>query len=256
MIHWLRELDRVLRGDAVRPGAPGTEAFAVSAARLAGVSLLLGVAYGACMGVYALCDRASPEPRQLVADMAKVPALFLLTLAVTFPSLYVFNVLVGARLSLADLTRLMASSLAVLLAVLAGFGPVVAFFSVTTASYPFLLLLNVAVFTAAGAFGMAFLFRTLRRLEGLLSAPELAPAPEGPTEAATEPVPVVPEAGRAARGRAVFACWVTVFALVGGQMSWVLRPFLGSPDREFTWLRPRESSFFEAVARALRNLLS
>ena len=38
---------------------------------------------------------------QLFASAVKVPALFFLTLAVTFPSLYVFNALVGSRLAVA-----------------------------------------------------------------------------------------------------------------------------------------------------------
>jgi hypothetical protein len=38
---------------------------------------------------------------QIPASMLKVPALFLLTLIVTLPSLYVFNALVGSRLTMA-----------------------------------------------------------------------------------------------------------------------------------------------------------
>jgi hypothetical protein len=52
----------------------------------------------------------------------------------------------------------------------------------------------------------------------------------------------------------VFRVWLVAFALVGAQMSWVLRPFIGSPTQEFAWFRPRESSFFEAVIRSLRSL--
>jgi len=39
-------------------------------------------------------------------------------------------------------------------------------------------------------------------------------------------------------------------------MSWVLRPFVGSPQLDFTWFRPRQSSFFEAVLKSLRMLLN
>ncbi len=34
--------------------------------------------------------------------------------------------------------------------------------------------------------------------------------------------------------------------MVGAQMSWVLRPFIGG-GREFALFRPRGSNFFEAV---------
>jgi hypothetical protein len=45
----------------------------------------------------------------------------------------------------------------------------------------------------------------------------------------------------------VFGCWVVLFGIVGAQMSWVLRPFLGTPGLPFEWFRPRGSNFFEAV---------
>ena len=48
----------------------------------------------------------------------------------------------------------------------------------------------------------------------------------------------------------------TVTDLVGAQMAWVLRPFVGSPSQPFQWFRVRESSFFEAVWQAIRTLLS
>ena len=52
----------------------------------------------------------------------------------------------------------------------------------------------------------------------------------------------------------VFRIWIMVFGLVGAQMAWVLRPFLGSPHQAFTWFRPRSSNFFEAILYALQHL--
>ena len=57
------------------------------------------------------------------------------------------------------------------------------------------------------------------------------------------------------RVKTVFLCWMVIFALVGVQMAWVLRPFLGKPDQAFQWFSPRESNFFEAVWQALWSLL-
>jgi hypothetical protein len=47
-----------------------------------------------------------------------------------------------------------------------------------------------------------------------------------------------------------------VFAIVGAQMSWVLRPFIGDPDLPFQWFRQRDSNFFIDVVRAIGRLLS
>lgn len=256
---WFLELDRVLRGDATRSTALRSGTVEVSAGRLAAVGVLLGSSYGLCLGFFGLFNHAAPEYRLLVNGMVKVPALFGLTLAVTFPSLYVFNALVGSRLPLTGLARLMSAALSVVLAVLASFGPIVGFFAVTTTSYPFIVLLNVAVFGVSGLLGMGFLLQTLHRLSEAVGtlldeAPPEAPASEGQVS----DVPAVRPVWRAAdvRVKTVFACWVVVFAVVGAQMSWVLRPFIGSPGQEFTWFRPREASFFEAVLRALHQLVS
>ena len=256
----LKELDRVLRGEANNPatGRPGPD---VAILPLVTANLVLGAFYGVCMGIFGLSGRAEPEYRQMIADAVKVPLLFLLTLLVTFPSLYVFSALVGSRLGAADLARLMTAGLGVLLAVLAAFGPIVGFFSVTTSSYPFVLLLNVAVFTLSGAFGLSYLIHTLDNMlpQSEIALPELIENPELETEATVARDPELrrrlrtpPRSTSAAQ--TVLYVWLVVFALVGAQMSWVLRPFIGAPSMEFTWFRPREASFFEAVAKSFRML--
>ncbi|MFY8201909.1 MAG: hypothetical protein ACOVLE_14630, partial [Pirellula staleyi] len=54
----------------------------------------------------------------------------------------------------------------------------------------------------------------------------------------------------------IFRVWVFVFAVVGAQMSWVLRPFIGSPDLEFSWFRERSGNFFQTVFVMLFRLFS
>ena len=110
------------------------------------VLLILAMTYGACMGCFALLREGVPALLQMLAAMVKVPALFVLTLLVTFPSLYVFNALVGSRLSIASVLRLLVAAMAVMVAVLASLGPIVAFFSVSTTTYSFMVLINVVVF--------------------------------------------------------------------------------------------------------------
>jgi hypothetical protein len=192
---------------------------------------------------------------QLIATSVKVPALFYLTLLVTFPSLYVFNALVGSRLTLTSVLRLLVASLAVNLAVLSSLGPIVLFFSVSTKSYVFIVLLNVAIFSVAGVLGLVFLLQTMHRLTSTVSgASNLNPngRSDGDEPSALE----MPSGQALARHtRLVFGCWVVVFALVGAQLGWVLRPFIGSPGQPFSWFRVRESNFFEAVLKALGTLL-
>jgi hypothetical protein len=53
---------------------------------------------------------------------------------------------------------------------------------------------------------------------------------------------------------AVFYIWVVIYGLVGAQMGWLLRPFIGHPALEFQWFRAREGNFFIGLYNNLRQL--
>ena len=283
MMNAVRSLDRVLRGDATRPGDLARGSVDVPVGGLSVVILGLAMIYGACMGAFALVSRWG-TPRlhdgllQVASSAVKVPLLLVLTLAVTCPSLYVFNALLGSRLTVAALLRLLTASVGVLAALLASFGTILVFFSLSTESYAFIVLLNVALFAISGTLGLGFLLQTLHRLA---AAAAVAPVPVEP--AAVPVVPGDPESlelrdpppprrawdpallpgpldrlsaeYREQRSvRRVFRIWVVVFGLVGAQMSWVLRPFILAPDATFAVFRHRESNFFGAVASKVGSL--
>jgi hypothetical protein len=270
MIRQFKQLDRILRGEATRLPALRDGIIDISARGLFGILLLLGLLYGICMGLFSVINSHAHDYRQLLATTIKVPALFFLTILVTFPSLYVFNALVGSRLTLLSVLRLLVASLGVMLAVLASFGTIVAFFSASTTSYPFMVLLNVVVFAASGFLGLLFLFQTLHRLT-LVQEEPLSPTPvipvepseSTPTDQPILPPPLPPSALDRIEGRilgshvkAIFRIWVIVFGLVGAQMGWILRPFIGRPGLPFSFFRERGSNFFEAVFNQIHNLLS
>jgi hypothetical protein len=179
MWNGVQQLDRLLRGEATRLSALRQGIIELPENGLTGVILLLGVLYGLCMGTFALFNKElGAALLQMVSSMAKVPALFFCTLLVTFPSLYVFNALVGSRLTVSAVWRLLIAMMAVMLAVLASLGPIVAFFSISTTNYSFMLMLNVVVFLVSGFLGLKFLLHTLHRLSIVLkeaNAPTAAP---------------------------------------------------------------------------------
>ena len=55
--------------------------------------------------------------------------------------------------------------------------------------------------------------------------------------------------------KTVFRIWVLVFGLVGAQMAWVLRPFIGAPGQPFVIFRGKQSNFFEAIWQQLADML-
>ncbi|MGC3966398.1 MAG: hypothetical protein QM775_03200 [Pirellulales bacterium] len=263
MIRWFRQLDQILRGELTRPDSLRGGRFQFSLTGVSAVAVVLAMIYGACIGAYSIfriIDQAEfpASYRQMLASTVKTPALFFLTLLITFPSLYVFNALVGSRLRITDVARLLIASLGINLAVLASLGPIVAFFSLSTNSYAFMVLLNVGVFAASGFLGLIFLVQTMNRLQyaerelTAVAAPAEASPSEIPSPLALPPGPpaaVDRIAGHVFGGhvKLVFGIWIVVFGLVGAQMGWNLRPFIGSPTEDFRWFRQRESNFFQAL---------
>jgi hypothetical protein len=245
-----KQLDTVLRGDALRVGA--TDKFLdFAVGPMLCLNALLAAVYGVCMGAFAVLTREEPEWRQMLASALKVPLLFIITLLVTFPSLYVFSTILGSRLKLVDLVRILTAGLSVLVTVLCAFGPIVAFFSASTTSYSFILLLNLAVFTASGLFGVTHLYRGVSRASQTAFASK-----QENTDFEYEDHRETQEAQRKkyTSTQRIFVVWILVFGIVGAQSGWILRPFVGSPDLPFTWFRPKQGSFFEGAGTSLRML--
>jgi hypothetical protein len=289
MISWFKHLDDLLRGRKTSPDRLAEGKVELSLRMFVPLVIVLGLTYGFFMGWYAIFSRDPASYEQWLASTVKLPLLFLLTLLVTFPSLYVFNALVGCRLSFAATLRLLVGAIAVNVAVAASLGPILGFFTFSTTgnnSYPFMILLNVVLLAIGGFVGLAFLLHTLRRLAwtpasrrypppsdldgtnlpGELakrrqssedspnaadpSGSESSPNGVGPLDHVYDDVPE--QALGTARG--IFQIWVIIYGLVGAQMGWLLRPFIGSPNMDFQWFRPRSGNFFQAVFQHIQNL--
>jgi hypothetical protein len=172
----LGAIDTLLRGGFNRREDLERGRFDIPASTLILAGLVLGVSYGAFMGLFAGLRGGTGAIAQVLTSMVKVPALFLLTLTVTFPSLYVFSALSGSRLQFQDTLRLLLAAIAVNLTLLASFGPVTGFFTLSTESYPFMILLNVFFFTVSGVIGLGFLRKALGSVFASPVAPAATPA--------------------------------------------------------------------------------
>jgi hypothetical protein len=310
VINWLKQLDELLRGERVRGELLLQGKIDLKLRVFVPLAIVLGGAYGFFMGFYALLAWRHGSIMQLVATTVKLPALFLLTLGVTFPSLYVFNALVGCRMTFQATMRVLVGAIVVNLAIAASLGPILAFFSLSTTSYVFIVLLNVALLSVAGVISLSFLLRALRALarsrahaeaaseaeqamaqhtlhqqshqplafgEGgpppipgpPMNAPPIAPGfsrlgeQEDPARAADRMRHAIATAAarraeqvvakRESVANFILTIWVVIYMLVGTQMGWILRPFIGNPGAEFAWFRPREGSFFTAVWGAIQH---
>ena len=219
------EFDDLLRGRRTDHAAL-VDGFASLDIRALGTgSFLLCAGYGAAVGLFGALNQ---HPLQLASATLKLPLLFLLSAIVSFPALYVFTALAGARQGGMPMLRVVAAAGAVNAAVLASLGPIYAFFTLTTTSVAFMKLLNVAFLALAGGVALEFLRRTLVRMEAGFNTIETAPPP--------------PARHDGALGRhnleTVFALWLVLQAFVACQAGWVLRPFVADPGASFNWVTP------------------
>jgi hypothetical protein len=287
-MNWFKQLDELLRGRVTSPERLMLGRIDLSLRRFVIMAAILGAMYGFFMGWYALSiylgdTTLSPGRwQQALASTVKLPMLFLLTLVVTFPSLYVFNAMIGCRLTFGDTLRLLVAAVTINVAVAASLGTILGFFTLSTTSYPFMVLLNVVLLGIAGVVALAFLLQTLRRLsypvwpadhaesahhqarpmsnengppEAVSPQAQLPPPDERRWGPLDNPETVRPSAQGLGHARTIFQIWVIIYMLVGVQMGWILRPFIGSPEMPFTWFRPRSGNFFIGVIASIQRLI-
>ncbi len=185
-----------------------------------------------CFGIYGAIIGAtnSTMPIQILASAVKLPALYLVTLIVCLPTLYIFNAFFGSRSTIRQHWAYLLSAITVISVLLCGFAPITLFFLLTVNDKFFFLLLNVAIFALTGILGVSFLYRTMK-----------------PTEANEQ-------SGNIKIRKNILKFWLGLYGFVGTQLGWTLRPFFGTGST-FEVFRPREGSFFTAVWETFHRLI-
>ncbi len=177
--------------------------------------------YGAVLG-------STHSPAQALSSAVKLPILFLVTLLVCVPTLYFFNVLFGSDQSIAQNVALILTAIAVTAVLLVSFAPIAIFFLLTTSQYQFFKLLNVVIFGISGVMGVVFLAHGMRVMRGS-------------------------EAGETER-RWVLRLWMFLYAFVGSQLAWTIRPFIGAPSMHFELFRQLGGNFYTNIFASLGEI--
>lgn len=193
--------------------------------------------YGVVIGIY-------QSLLQAVSSAVKLPILFLLTLAICLPTLYLFNLFGGGRMSVRQVFALALSAITITSALTLAFVPITLFFMLTVQSYLFFVLLNTAILTLTGAAGLQFLMAGSRAINQMAAAEQAAPEAPAPAPKA----PAVINTG-------LLRLWLLLYMFVGTQLGWTLRPFFGMPGEAFVLFRTIEGSFYTAVIKIILNLL-
>ena len=177
------------------------------------VLMMLGAAaYGAVLGMW-------HGPRLALYCAIKFPLVLLLTTVITIAFSWLAAMLLGVPLSFAQVVALNLLALGTAATILASLVPVAWLFTISSppptaaerTTHNLLYLMHTVFVAACGLGGMRSLWMALR-------------ATRRPQQALV----------------AVFAVWIVTYALVGGEVAWALRPFVGSvsPDFPVVFLRP------------------
>jgi hypothetical protein len=180
------------------------------------------MAYGAVMGSF------GGRGLQAVYSAVKVPLLLAATVGLSLPSFFILNTLRGLRADFPSAVRAVVASQAGVTVVLVSLAPVTAFWYTSTTGYQAAILFNGLMFGVASVAAQAPLHRAYR-----------------------------PLVARDPRHRALVRVWLVLYAFVGVQMGWVLRPFIGDPAGPVQFFRPGAwDNAYVIVARMVWEQLS
>jgi hypothetical protein len=225
------EIATLLRGDVEKISAWSGSSDAWRYLLQAGVIVAGAGCYGAAMGWWR-------DPQQALYTAIKFPLIILLTTAGNALINGMLAPLLGLNIPFRQSFAAILMSLTVASAILGAFSPLIAFLVWNTpgvgampaagGAYNVILLAHVTAIAIAGTTGNARLFQLLSRL-----------------------------AGRRSVAQQVWFAWLAVNFFLGSQLSWILRPFVGSPGLPVEFLRSNalHGNFYEAVFYSFKHLL-
>lgn len=187
-------------------------------------------AFGAAMGSWRAGEQAA-------WSAIKLPVVMIATAAGNALINGMLAPLLGVNLRLSESFAAVLASFALAAVILGAFSPLMAFLvwnfpppvageSASVAVRSAMLLTLVGMIAFAGVTANVRLFQLLRRLSDGLAAARLLLA------------------------------WLSVNLLLGSQLSWIARPFIGEADAPVTFFEPHalDGSFYDELARAIAEL--
>ncbi|MBC8047184.1 MAG: actin-binding WH2 domain-containing protein [Fimbriimonadaceae bacterium] len=183
-----------------------------------------------CFGIYGFIIGLSQGFLQGAISIAKLPVLYILTLLICIPAFFIFSSIFGSTKSLWQGLALGLTATCIIGILLIGFAPVTLFILITTENYQFFKVLNVVFFAISGIVGARLFYKSIQtHLE--------TDEPKG-------------------LSRIWFLrLWIVLYAFVGSQLGWTLRPFFGNPEQEFVAFQEVRGNFYSNMAKSLGHVL-
>jgi hypothetical protein len=216
--------DSVLRGESARLRVEWSTRMPVPLV-LAALMVCFGMFYGGIMGTYG--GVAGPRIWQVVYSAVKVPFLLIATFALSLPSFFVVNTLLGLREDFERVVRSLMATQAGLTVILSSLAPFTAFWYASGSRYQPAILFNGVMFAVA-----SFSAQWMLRRDYL---PLIAKDP---------------------KHRWMLRVWIAIYVFVGIQMGWILRPFIGDPKIPVQFFRENSwSNAYEVVIEMIWDVL-
>ena len=219
MTSLLLQADAVLRGNLSSLAAGRTGR---TLGRLVLMLLVFGGFYGAVMGSFG--GFAGDRVWQILFAAVKVPLLLVATFLIGLPNYFVLNSLLGLRRDFAQAVRTLVATQAGVAVVLASLAPLTAWWYASSNDYAAAVRFNLLIFATASLAAQML----LKKLYW----------------------PLIRNDSRHAW---MLWIWLAIYAFVGIQMAWVLRPFVGNPEAPVRFFR--EDAWGNAYVIVTRLLL-
>ncbi len=217
-------IDNLLRGQVITPML-GETRRQLPLRRLLLMIAMFGLLYGAVMGSYG--GVFGERWKQVIYSAVKVPFLLIGTFLLSLPSFFVISTLLGLRDDFAHSLRVLIATQAALTIILASFAPFTALWYLSSTDYQAAVLFNALMFGISSIAAQLLLRR--------FYAPLIARNP---------------------RHRLLVRAWLIVYAFVGIQMGWLLRPFIGDPLQPSHFIREHAwGNAYEVVMRMVWSLM-
>lgn len=222
MASLLLQADQILRGRSPDVGAGADR----KVQQFLTATLVAGMAYGAVMGTFG--GFGGDRVWQIIFSALKVPLLLTVTFAIGLPSFFVLNSLFGLRDDFGEALRALLAAQAGLTVILASLAPYTALWYISFSDYQSAILFNAFLFAVASFSAQWLLRRHYIRL-----------------------------IARNRRHRLLLRTWLVVYAFVGIQMGWVLRPFVGAPEMPVQFFREEAwGNAYVVVARMIWDVIT
>jgi hypothetical protein len=222
MPHLFLRADSVVRGEA---GSSRMSSLSHTPLQLLAVIVLFGSLYGAVMGTFGGMEGGARALQALYSAL-KAPLLLLATFGLSLPSFFIFNTLYGLRADFPQALNALLVSQAGLTVLLASLAPYTLLWNLAATSHQAAVLFNALMFGIATAGGQLL----LRRSYAVLLKRDM-------------------------RHLTMLRLWGMLYAFVGIQMGWILRPFVGDPDKPVAFFRADSwGNAYLAVFQLVRHL--